>query len=1596
MARKSKVNRKLVIVVGGFSAAAVLLLGAVLAVNQFWLKNAARNIKAGDELMAQGQYRQAYGMYGRAASKEPAVLSHIAKMEEALLKVTPTSAQQAADDYRTFVGLKRGRVRAQPGDPTQWRMLFDVLEEEADLYPNFDGWLQVEGVARDMLEVAAPGSDAAKAGEEELVLARARRESLLSSGERTDLERRCETFLAANPKSWRAWRALIELRIEDVVRLRATGQEQAAARRQEQLDKAIADMKASVGGMADDASAKLALAEVAFDRMVLDVREGRRVMFTKLDKAALAPASSALKEAAIASARPSAIRAVSTKLLSVGESADANAFVKSWLDAHPDDLVTGGFALELLAAGGDANESYAAIRDRADRILKQPPGTTSLGSSVQAETRSRAIQVLIDSSVVRLAGITADADKAEALKELDALRAQLLEAQQNDATTPMMLATDAKIMQMRGDLAGAAAKWDAYYVRVPQPSADAFVWSTIVARAQNDLGVAMQRATRGAEAFPGDLRIGLQRAELALQLGRTAEAAALYAALAEALPDRPELGRMATELRARAQGAQADKPSELVAIETAVSERDLARARELAAAWMTTSGGALPAVFAQIFVEEQAADKAKALELARAALEKFPGNPDLAKVEAFFATEDPVERIDLMTDRMVSDPQKRALERLRAYRTLRADIARQLEERRRAGSSDLARSEEALARLDAKIPEAEKAAGSMKGEDTTIVEMLFNNSLERKDYAAAEVQIQEAAKMSAAAPALEPLLRSRWLDAQGRTAEAIATLEKARQSGRNEAPIAGMLASLQERVGNEPQALVLWKEAYDRRPNDSTLVRGYARAMGRAGQGRVALELLRAAMEASPADADIARIGAEFEAVYGQRSKAIDIRRKIVELDPIDRVNIIELYALLYAPPDFGSVRDGQGRPRFDTRTWEAVPPAERQRLLRDAAATNVNVAEQVYQASMRDTPLDINFAARKATIMRQMGQNAEATKAIQAVIDAAEAQGKATYTLYSTLAAHLSDIGDRPGSDAAFAKARTLQDPERREVDAILVEVAASRREFGAAADLLKQSFGERPTFANLVRLTDLEVLAKRPDDAAATLARAKSMLGESPGPEVVRSFEMLASAVAASQADKLRDEGKLEESRAKVDESLAALGRAEAATPADLMAPLRRVQLLRALSIGTKDPAKLDQAIAEADRLLARNSLNWQAVSTRADLSLDKRDIRGAIGVLERFLQAQPGSEDAVVRVVALYQAVGDAARAVAAVRSAVDRRPSDPLMAERLGDLLDATGDRAGAASEYERAAVLDPQTLRYLEKAAYTRLRAGNPAEALGLLRGVGDRVTASPVLRAVAAASLMRSNRRDEAIVAAREAVAASRDVKDDGLIEERTSLIVRDMFDPSAEGCRDYEGILAPGGTSSPMGSVLLADAWSRLGPGGAEQALRWCDRVQAGGDAVPAGIRAGAELARGNVLYGRGDLAAACDAFVRSAELNPGNPAALNNAAYLLVSSKGDTTKSFEYASKAVLLAPQNPDYLDTLGFVLLKLNRLAEAEDALSKSVAASPTAAALFHLAQVKLAQGDRAASRQALDRAIAAGPPPDLKKEIDAFAATLADK
>ena len=1589
----SKINRKFVFVVGGFSVAAVLLLVAVVLVNQLWIKNAERHIRSGDELMAQGKLREAYSMYGRALAKKPDVIRYVEKMEEALGKVVADTPTQALEDYRGMTALKRARTRAQPGDPEQWRILIAALEAEADLYSRGDGWISLESIGKEMKDIMPPGSDGMKLAEETMLYARAQREPVLSAGERTDLERQLEAFVKTAPRSWRGWSALVELRSADVLRLRSSGQEQAAQRRVEQLDRTIADMNAAIDP--SDPLAQDAAATVAVDRMLVDVRVGSRIDRSRLDAAKIAAACDALTAAAIRTGKGSAVRAAVTRLLEARGADEANKFLDGWLQSNPKDMISAGLSLELASKLGDPKSGFDRTQAAARRILEAPSLSTSLESSIQPDTRARALQVIIEAAIVKLAsGVDAE-EQAKLAAQIAELRAKLLASLQNDEAAPGMIATDAKIAQSKGDLPGAAKKWETYFTKVPQPPADAYLWSTMVSRAQNDLGFALQTVTKGTDAYPSDLRLVIQRAEISAQLGRFNEAAALYEALSKALPEQEQFSRMAVETRARSEGKTQSAAPEVQQLQAAIEAKDYPKAREISAAWIKSSNGALQAMYSAVLVEQQAGDRDRTLEALRVALEKYPTNPDLARIEALLKTEDPVERVDMMVNRMVTDPKQRPTERLRALRGVRADLVRQIAELKQAKSPDLARSEDFLKKLDATIPEAEKQALASGADDPGTVELAFMDAIARGDVAAAELHLAAAAKLTAVSPVLEVILRARLLDYQGRPAEAIAILEKARQSGRTDAPLASQLAMIQERVGNEPAALALWKEAYDRRPNDLGNVRGYARALGRSGQGRNALDMLRAAVAANPSDIEALRSAADYEAVYGSRATAIDHRQRLAQLDPTNRENLGELYALLYQPADFGSVRDVQGRPRFDARTWAAVPVDEQRRLLEDAQQINMALAEQLYTAAMKAAPYDIRFAGRKASVLRELGKFDEGTRAITEVVTAAEAAGTATSMTYTEQGLYLDALGQRAAADACFAKARALQDSKKREVDLVLLELEAKRGNVKQAIELLKGAMGDAPPSAMLLRLADLQLVDHQYAEARSTVEKIRATLGASPPAESQRQIEMLVSGLAAGEADELRDAGKRDEANAKAEEALAALGRAELASPADLFAPLRRVQILRGLAIATQNTARLDQAIAEADRILARNALYWPMVSQRADLALDKRDIKSAIGIVERFLQAQPSSQEGRARLIEMQIAAGNVARAIEVAKAGVEIRPQDPDSAERLGALYLNTGDAASAAKEYERAFTLNPKSLVYLEKSANARLLAGNPQEALSLLRGAPELVARSPVLRAIGATALSKSGKRDEAIVAGRDALVAARaltEQRDENV--ERTAVVLHEMF--PIDRPADFEAFVVQSGTPTVVESAIIADAWMRSGPTGGDKALEWCGKVDAAGDAASAGIRSAVAMTRGSVLFGKGDMKAACDAFERAAEIAQRNAAALNNAAYLLVKVKNDTSKAFELASRAVQLAPAQADYLDTLGYILLKSGKLAEAEDVLNKSVAVAPTASALLHLAEVRAGQGNVGDARQLIDRARAKSPDADTAKDIEEFMASLKGK
>ncbi|MFO0963901.1 MAG: hypothetical protein U0625_13490 [Phycisphaerales bacterium] len=1592
----SKINKKFVLVAGGFTAAAVVLLGAVLFINYAYLQNADRHIAKGDALMAEGKYRDAFQTYGRAVSKKPNEIRYIEKMEEALGKTVAENAGKATEDYRQMLALKKQRTRAQPGDPAQWQAFIDSIEAESELTPGSAGMMAIESAAKEMKDVMAPGSPGAKLAREYLAWARGMREAALSSTDRADAERQLQDLVKEDPGSWRGWTALVQMQIEDAVRLRDQGQASASTRRMEEADKSLAAMRQALGGK--DGMAKVALAMEELERVRADARAAGRIDATKLDAAKVKAASAALAAAAQGVSDGRVVRAAANLMAESGEIDQCRALIDAWVAGHADDLLAANYQLELLGRAANSDPaSFEKVRAAAQKIMERPQLPTSLMANAQAEVRARAIQVLMDGTIAAIQrDPKSDASKAK-FADLDALRAKLLESAANNEQDPRVIAADARILQAKGSVAEAARKWELYFTKLATPPGDSFVAAADVARAQGDLGLALQRATKGLEIHPTDLRLALMRAELTALLGRFDEAAAYYEAISRALPDNQELPKLVAELRSRGRAgggnANAGVAKEITDIETAVKAKDFAKARQLADAWVAGSSASLASLYAQMMVEVQAGDKAKALELARAALAKYPNTMDVARVEAALMTEDPVERVEIVIDRMVADPKQRAAERLRAYRTLRTDLERQLADAKIVAPTDAARLQKQVDSVAAKLAEAEKSALANAADDPAVIESTFNEAIQRGDFAAAEAQLIAAGKQTQL-PELEVVLRSTLLDAQGKTAEAIKMLEEARAKGRNEAPVAARLAVLQEKVGNEPAAFALWKEAYERRPNDVTNVRGYARAMSRAGQGRQALEIVRAAAAANPGDPLTQAQAAQFEAVYGSRARAAQIRAGLFRSNPSDRENIAELYALLYMPPEPASVVDANGRPRYEAREWAAVPIDERRRLLDEAGERNRAIAEQLYDASVAGNPDDLRVPIQKARIMRDMGTPEKGTESFKKFIESAEARKTISAVMMLEYGAHLLAVGDEAGADAAFARAVALQDPARREADLALVEIEARRNRVPKAIEALQRAMGQKPTLQGLLRLADLQIVARRWDDAVKSAEQARALAGAAPTVEVQRTLEMITAGVAAGRADDLVTAGRKTEADAQVAIAMDALGKAAAVAPMDYMAPLRRIQLMRTWGRGSNDAAKIDAAIAEADRLLARNTLLWPAVQLRSDLALDKRDTAGAIAIVDRFVQAQPSSDDGRSRLVDLYALSGNYPRAIDVARAGADLAPQSVFWAQRLGELLAVAGQHSAAAKEYDRALGMEPRSVALLAAAAEARLNAKEAADALAMLRLRNELVAANPNLRAYAAAALNETGRRPEAAVAAREALTAARAAKKADQATEEALRILRRIYTP--DRAADYEALLTQGATPTPLEAVTIAEQWARSGPDGIDKALSWADKVLAAGDSTLPAIRAGAQMVRGGALYGKGDLAGACDAFERAAELVPTNPAALNNAAYLLIKVKNDPAKALPLAEKAVTIAPAQAEYLDTLGLAQLKSGKAQQAEETLGRAMSMGESASAAMHLAQAKAALGKTSEAQQAIDRARRLATDPDTKKEVEETASNLSRK
>jgi putative PEP-CTERM system TPR-repeat lipoprotein len=457
-----------------------------------------------------------------------------------------------------------------------------------------------------------------------------------------------------------------------------------------------------------------------------------------------------------------------------------------------------------------------------------------------------------------------------------------------------------------------------------------------------------------------------------------------------------------------------------------------------------------------------------------------------------------------------------------------------------------------------------------------------------------------------------------------------------------------------------------------------------------------------------------------------------------------------------------------------------------------------------------------------------------------------------------------------------------------------------------------------------------------------------------------------------------------------------------------------------------------EFDAALQVLDGLERKASAKAAHHEMRGRVHLARKDFRAARGALEQALQLDPALYAAVASLAYLDLLENKAAQAMQRIQAvvaadprntvalvalaemkarngapvvevkklfadAVAASPSDPEPRLKLIEFNLRKRQYKDALAAAQDALAALPGNVRILEAAAHAQTTAGNLEQAANTYRRLAAAIpdSAVPYLRLGEVYSV--SGLRDQALAAISKALEIAPD-----LAEAQVALINALLSSGRPTSALEYAVRRKQAKPGQPSGYSLEALYHARRNDNNAalaalrEGALRTNNSELAGkyfslllktgrtadADRFGAGwIKQHPEDAAFEYLLSvadiaRGDLRTAESRLRRVVAAYPNNVLALNNLAWVLVTSgRGG---ALPYAQRAVDLEPDRPELMDTLALALEADKQLGPALDMQKRAVEFAPDNHGLrLGLARLALASGDRSLARDELKRLQALG-------------------
>ncbi len=1580
-ASKKKLNKRILLVLVG-----VAVVGAIVPLALSRL-GPSRNMTAGDAAFAAGDFKTAVDQYGRAVRKKSTNLEYLAKYEAALRVYVAPTASEAKERYGQFVSALGMEARLKRTDAAAWTDFLAELEGQANLSDGVAGWKAVGDAADEMMKFLPDDSP---------TLATAKLHRGLSGFRRAE---------AMSPEDR-------EVTIADLAAASAalTGTEQAQAR------SALARLHAGVSAVAKnalrprEAAEALVLAQAAFDELVAGSPDSlqtrlaagslRAIGGTVPD--ALVQAEALAELAKTATSREDLMDALSALLTQKGGATLAAEVLEAWLERAPEDLLVRRIYASLLR-----DSDRASAEKQAQQMLATKRPMTGLASATYEESRTAAASLLFDIAYDAVSASEDGPARAAAIAHCEELR-KVLESEVDAKANPLpLLRADGKLAFAKKNFLDSLVKFNEVMKStdraggaggrpLSRDEVEIVLLASIANREIGERGQALYLIDSALEVSRGNVALLRVKAQLSMENSRPLEAIAAAEAVLSFDPNDAAMQElvkaaknyMATDIA----GAKPTDPIFVLAreVQELANAKKFAEARAKINAILKDVPEDVRLVRMLATLSSNEGPKEKALAEIGGYLVQFPGDSVLIRIQAFTASEDPVERVRALVDETAKDDLERKIGfyiRLRQEARFVTDRARNeqlLALPTAAATGQLAK------QLNDALPGAKLAAIEADRFHPVLIETQFQDALIANDDASLAALV-ELAKQGARDATQVPIMQARMLLMRGDTRGAMQILDDAIAGGVDASTIYRALGVARQELGDIDGAISAFEESYKRRPTDVTTARVLADSLLRVGNSVRALQVLREIRRTAGEDSQIADMWLGLESTQGDRSLARRMRETRYTGSPDDLDNAMAYVVLLASGnPDREDILDETMKPMYSELSWRALTDAERTEKIDAERGVWRDKALKVLETLSTKNPSNAQVAAGYSAYLRNVGQAGKASAIIDACIAAGGPNGS-----WHALLLKLQDAYKQRNLalvDATVAEIVRRDDPATRGAALAAGEALLNERDPARALPLFESVAIAQPSRMAWIRLSETALRAGEIDRARTAFQNALKLGGK---PDV--STELLGGMIEMGDGDAKRNAGDIAAAKVAYEVGLPFMLRARELAPGNPAAFAQDAQLKRKLFELTNDSKRGDEALAAADRAVQIGGAYFLASAVRSEVLLSRGDTPGAILELERFLRLAPMSTEARERYTRLCLEAGQLQKAEAALREGIATVPAYAPWHIGLGNLLAARGDFAAASTSYLRAAE-HGNDINVFVQAADALLRAKNPKGLLTMAGGRAALLEASPALQGMVGLALLAENDRTEAFTRLRKSRTQGIALASSGNPQalESWHVALRTGFAPNEFAKLDALVTEIAGGTKSAWDDAFLAE-FALRDPASQAIGISMLEKVVASSELASAPMLMVQLYDRLGAAYymrkGQGDCELALAMFEKALALAPNADQVLNNYAFLANDCLKDPQKGLPSARKAVMMQPTRVEYLDTLAVLLIAAGNADEALTVLGRAAGIKPLASASVHMAEAYLLKGRTAEAQAALQRARELNPDPSVQAELDAVAKKL---